>query len=381
MNNTFIQFYSYYDQPYCADLCNGFSQTLDLCKSLGEVLWIKFDDEKFLECPVKQGTVYISAWYVEHLYRVYLWANENPDIKFIVGGPMANPNETKIIGDLPSNLTIINDSIEKIFNIPEFSTPWKLEIPDNIKGVINLSYTIDNLCYWGKCIFCSLNEESYRCLRERKVFNYEFQNITYNDKIIVRLGSSALTPFLLKKLMNELPTFKNLKTYRAFVRMSKGTVDAFKSIKTFPKIMFSTGFEFPNQRMWDFVKKGYNNKTTMSFLNVIKDKNLNLYGSLILGWNNLIKQDILDLENFMKEIPLGKGDSLKTHRLYATPNSTIFKNYEVARKDVLGPFYVGFYPKINKDQIKLNQEANEIFKHYCSEKNISFTDECDLISY
>ena len=82
MSDTlFLQFYNDIKGIYF-DLCNGFSDTYDLCKSKGDFFWTehevdnaKWDQEetyKHRELPIKRGTVYISALYMNHLYQSFV---------------------------------------------------------------------------------------------------------------------------------------------------------------------------------------------------------------------------------------------------------------------------------------------------------------------
>ncbi len=98
-DTLFIQFYGRTGSGWF-DLCNGFSDTWDLCSGKGEFLWIPLElnpdlwykEEAYqpIPLPIKKGTIHVSASYVNHLYQAYLWALAYPDIQVIVGGPVAS---------------------------------------------------------------------------------------------------------------------------------------------------------------------------------------------------------------------------------------------------------------------------------------------------
>ena len=108
-------------------------------------------------------------------------------------------------------------------------------------------------------------------------------------------------------------------------------------------IRFNVGLEFPTDRMWQYMNKGYNTEDVLKFLSIV---NNGLYINIMLGWNNLIPQDLIDLENFMKRMPKGNSYcSLKIFDLTAIPGTFIHDTYEIKEKKYLGPFYLGFVPK------------------------------------
>jgi hypothetical protein len=129
----FIQFYGRTGSGWF-DLCNGFSDTWDLCAGKGDFLWIPlelnpdrwYDETAYqpLPLPIEKGTIYVSASYVNHLYQAYLWAVAYPDLQVIVGGPVASERYTgkpgwqsvhfKIEKPLPENMTLTGQSVEHL---------------------------------------------------------------------------------------------------------------------------------------------------------------------------------------------------------------------------------------------------------------------------
>ena len=386
---VFIQFYSYYDSPPCYDLGNGFSDVYDFCQNKGEFFWVEHpmqiigqhEKDWPTDFPINKGTAYISASYTSHLHRCFVWAESHPDVKFVVGGPVVTCNFQNALKQIPKNLLIVKESAEKYFGFKDFSQPWNLNIPKDLPHdhPIVISYTLDNYCYWGKCIFCAFSKESHNpVIRRREVMNFEFDNLVYDGKMIVRLNTEALIPSMIRKVVPILP--QGGFTYRAFMRPSSIELEALKTLKSpIPYIKFSMGLEYPNQRMWDYIHKGYNKKDVLDIFQLLVDKKSGLSYTMIFGWNNLVESDLIDLEKFMIDVPVQRGDSsLRIHRLFAYLNTEVYKTYDKGKDLSLGPFYMGFYPKISKKQLDLNKRSKEIVVHYAKERGIYLQDSCDL---
>lgn len=372
MDTLFIQFYSRTSYPpTCFELGNGFSDTYDLCKQRGDFYWIRHyhEDTDFnVKFPIKHGTAFISALFIEHLYTAYQWAINYPNVKFIVGGPAVLTCFLR--GTIPTNLILTEKSVEEWFNIPNFSNRWYLDIPKEIpeNETIYFTYLLDNVCYWSKCIFCSYTAKQHKSNRVRKYLNFEFKDLQYNGRKMIRLGTDAILPKNIKDL-STLPVIDNLDGYRVFFRASKKEYEVMKSFENLnwaDKIRFNIGLEFPTNRMWKYMKKGYNSNDVIELLKLIKNS---LFLSMMLGWDNLLKSDLIDLEEFMKKIPhAGKYCSIKINKLFAIPGTFIHETYKKGKQDNLGPFYIGFYPDLSKEQIRLNEEAKQIILKYAKEK-------------
>jgi len=371
-DTVFIQFYSFTSwAPICIELGNGFSDTYDFCKSKGDIHWIKYyhDKEPNTEFIIDKGTAYISALYTGHLYTAYLWAKKYPEVKFIVGGPATVAHF--ITKKLPSNFILMRGSVEEWFGIQHFPCEWKLKLPEEVQpnDIIYFTYVLDNTCYWSKCIFCSCTIDNKIDDRFRKNLNFEFKNITHKGPLMIRLGTHAIQSQDIKNLCN-LPKLSNLNGYRIFIRPSKKEFEALKSFGNLDwtnNIKFCMGLEFPTKRMWRYMNKGYRTETVLGIINLLK---YNFHISMILGWNNLIKKDLEDLEDFMKRLPNNKPDtSIKIARLYVQPGTPMYDTHEKQGEDWNGPFYVGSYVKLNKEQFELNELAEEIIVKYSKEKN------------
>jgi len=381
----FVQFYDYSIEYNIYNLCNGFSDTYDLCKSKGEFYWMKHIlpdyskkyagyDNKFI---INKGTVFVSASYISHLYRVYLWAIRYPDINFIVGGPCIVYPSYKIQKQLPKNIILYDNSIEKYFNISEFSYNWKLEIPSQIKKnkTISYNYFLEKLCYWRKCNFCIYTNQMNIEPRTRKEFKYEFKDVIYNGKKEIRIGSDSLSSYNIKNFIANIPYVENLKQYRVFLRPSKKELESLKSIDFNYNMKFNMGLEFPSERMWNNMKKGFSFKYVKDTINYISTKkNFSMILNFIIGWNNLIEQDLYDMELFLENLNFSDNTTLSIHGLYILYNPK-FTNINNATKIFLldDLFFLGWKPKISKEQIKLNNKAVEILKSLAKRKQIEYS--------
>ncbi|MBU1344005.1 MAG: hypothetical protein KKE44_24360 [Proteobacteria bacterium] len=397
MSDTlFIQFYSKTKSGWF-DLCNGFSDTYDLCQSKGDFLWMEHeaDNDKWYEestyqnrpLPIQKGRVYISASYVNHLYQAFTWATLYPDIEFIVGGPVAsercagpegwNSVHFKVEKQLPSNLFITGQSVEDLFKVPNFSGKWKFDIPGVIPrdSRIYFSYTLENLCYWKKCPFCSIAQHSMDHFRKREQINLEFGNLDFQGHKIVRLNTGSITPEHIKSILPRLPNRIDME-YRFFMRAARAETNALKQVieqldKNIPDCTLGFGIEFPSNRMWKYLNKGTKMDEVFQTLELCRENGFKVNANVILGWNNLIEQDLLDLEYFMDTLSENAVTTLQLRWLFAHPYTKIHEDYDGVQNSIkLGPFNCGFNVRVNEKQKALNMEAAKIIKEKCKLKRI-----------
>ena len=394
-DTLFIQFVNQIKDTYF-DLGNGFSDAYDLCKSKGDFYWMEHevDREKWYveetyadrKLPLSKGVVYISALYLNHLYQSYVWAKEYPNVDFVVGGPVAA--ERRVDGNgwyplyleiedrnlFPSNLKITGKSVEDWFGVPNFSGKWKLDIPDFIASdsPIYLSYTLDNNCYWRKCVYCNIALHAKELYRKRKDFKFEFKNLTHEGRKIIRLNTGSVTPNHIRNLVPQLPRGDNLE-YQAFMRPAKAENEALKEAVRkcnggFPNLMLGLGIEFPSNRMLHYIGKGIDKSEIIESLQICSSNGIQVNGNFILGWNNLTEADITELEEVMQRIPENSVTKMQIRWLFAHPYTKI---HDVSKgvPIKLGPFYVGFHNEIGGEQMKLNKQAENIITHYSSVKH------------
>ncbi|MFO8164841.1 MAG: hypothetical protein ACQEQO_10265 [Thermodesulfobacteriota bacterium] len=389
-DTIFLQFYNKTKGGYF-DLCNGFSDTYDLCKSKGDFFWTEheIDREKwFIEetytkskLPISKGKVYISAIYTNHLYQSYVWAQEYPHIQFVIGGPVAaerridskgwNPLYFNIKSPrmLPPNLKITGKSVEDWFGVSNFSGKWRLDVPEFVPddGKIYFSYTLDNGCYWSKCIFCNIALHAKELFRKRKHMDFEFQDLTHKGTKIVRLNTGSITIPYIREVMPALPCRDDME-YRLFMRPAKAENKALQeALNTqsgeFPHCVLGFGIEFPANRMLRYIDKGCTTAEILEFLSLCKENRIRVNANLILGWDNLIEDDIRELNHFMERIPKKSITTVQLRWLFAHPHTKVHDMYR-GERITLGPFYEGFHVEISKKQKELNQEAAEIISRY-----------------
>jgi radical SAM superfamily enzyme YgiQ (UPF0313 family) len=394
-NVLFIQFFSRSKNTYC-DLTNGFSDTYDLCQGKGDFFWVehegdssKWHSEKIYtdrKLPIDKGTVYVSAAYINHLYQAYIWSRHYPEIEFIVGGPVAASRECAADAwaplyfqvrdnvQFPENLKVTGQSVEDIFKISNFSSPWRLEVPHSMvdpESPIYFSYTLDNGCYWGKCIYCNIKEAPRELFRSREDMNYAFAQLAHPGRKIVRLNTGSITPKNIREILPNLPRRNDLE-YRTFMRSAKAENQALKNALAQRKAGFSAltlgiGIEFPSDRMLRFMGKGITKTDILETLRICAQYKVKVNGNVILGWGNLLQEDIRDLERFFEGMPDQSMTTAQLRWLYAHPHTIIHEQYQ-GEPTYLGPFYLGFSTEISPEQMTLNQEAVKIIQKYSQKK-------------
>jgi len=376
MTESFIQFYTPARHRKYIDLGNGFSDVLSYCKNRGEVHWVEhhgliwastykminnmMELDKFNDVPLPEHTdiVYISALYTTHLYQAYVWAKQYPEIQFVVGGPVLRSNIFELRGRLPKNLILSTKTLEELFEIDEFSCKWELNIPDVDERVV-FSYTIDTSCYWGKCIYCNFSMCKDRI---RQNPQYEFKGIKEPKNI--RINTSSTTPKQFKDIIPNLPVMDDT-TYEFYMRFGNCELEALKSVDFGTnKFKLMSGIEFPSDRMLKYMNKGITTQEIYNMLEFLENhqSNVSITTFIILGWNELTAKDIMNLQTYMDKLP--NNCHISMTRLYARPYTKIHNIYEPYQIQQIGPFYLGFIPKIDKDKLELSRIARRIVNQY-----------------
>ena len=379
-DTLFLQFYSKSRFNDYYDLGNGFSDTYDLCKSQGDFLWLEYDGLLWstvdalvrdvaplwkcegVELPITKGTIYVSALYVMHLYQCYVWAKMYPDIKFIVGGPAVRSDLYIMKEEMPKNCIISSKTVEEQFNVPNFSYDWYLDIPENVKGKeIVFSYTLDTSCYWSKCVYCNY---AFCKQRIRDDVTFGFEKIKHDGLKTVKLNSPSLTPKLLDTIIPHLPRDKNIK-YDMYIRSCKAENDALSRVikgSESLNMKFISGIEYPSDRVLKMLDKGITVKEILNTIRIFAESSHELMLFIILFWNNLQESDLVDMEKFIDALPHTVKIGLT--RIFVKPYTKLFDEYKPAKQVSIGPFYLGFIPKIDQSQIDLSKRAKQIVKRH-----------------
>ncbi len=392
MSDTlFMQFYSK-RKSAVYNLLNGFSDTYELCRQHGECYWMpdEPDDTRWYQydryasrrLPIDRGTIYASALDVNHLYQCWVWAKEHPEIGFIVGGPVASERDIQSPvwdpayvrvddpGAIPPNLTLTGKSVEQWFGVPDFSGRWHLDLPSDIPAGsrIYFSYTLDDACFWSRCIYCNISCHDASVVRRRQDMAFEFADLPFEGTKLVRLNTGSVTPRQLRELLPVLPRGNGFE-YRTFIRAAAPESAALKAALAaceggVPEIVLGLGVEFPTRRMLAHVDKGFGPEEIIKCLEVCQEAGIVANGNVIVGWKNLTAEDIIELESFVKRIPMGSLRALQLRWLFAHPYTPIHADYH-GKPVTFGPFYEGFSVELDDPKMKaLNRRAVDIFEHY-----------------
>ncbi|MBT8340896.1 MAG: hypothetical protein HKP58_06145 [Desulfatitalea sp.] len=383
----FLQFYSR-RKSGVYNLLNGFSDTYDLCRRHGEPRWYpeapdkrnerQYDHYAANPPPIRKGTVFISALDVNHLYQSWVWADLHPDITFVVGGPVAaeintdgprrQPAYVRVDDPaaLPQNFVLTGKSVETWFGVPDFSGPWRLELPGGIApdSPIYFSYTLDNICFWNRCIYCNMGCHDRQNNRRRTDMAFEFQHLPFEGVKQVRLNTGSLTPHHIRNLLPLLPRGETFQ-YRTFMRPAAAETRALRDAIAaaqgpLPEMVLGFGVEFPSMRMLAHIQKGFTPEEMMTALELCSAHHIRVNGNVIVGWNNLTPGDIDALASFFDRMPHGAFRTLQLRWLFAHPFTAIHDRYRGTPR-TFGPFYEGFSVALdNAEQIALNRTAVEI---------------------
>lgn len=360
-------------------LLNGFSDTYNFCKNIGDFVWVDQDNATNYIIPFSKGTVFISAFFIKNLVSATKWAKENPDIKFVVGGPVVLLRND--VSTLP-NLFLERKSVEEYFNIPDFSNNWELDI-SYIKHITNkfdkiqFSYTIDSKCYWNKCTFCNYSIENNR---KRKTIDFSFiDKISFDGIKHIRFNTPGLTKNYIEKIMNKIIPREDV-IYNSLIRCDKPVyetleyfLDKYKNTKA--KFQFETGAEYPSNRILEHMQKGINVYDIRQTLSLLKRyENITNKVFFMTGWPYIIENDLFELLDFCEKVKT--LDFIQLHRVFCFPDTAMHEMYKdrLYEKIYEGGYYRGYVIKLTEKELELSLKSEEALKkltkvvsdYYCS---------------
>ena len=184
-----------------------------------------------------------------------------------------------------------------------------------------------------------------------------------------------MTPEHIRLLLPMLPVRPDME-YRFFMRAAAAETRAMKDAVDrmegrIPDCTLGFGIEFPSDRMWRYLNKGTRMEDVAKTLEFCTKAGFKVNANVILGWNNLVEQDIQDLEGFMHRLTGKTVTTLQLRWLFAHPYTPIYDTYGGVENSIrLGPFNCGFHVTIPDHQVALNLAAAEIIKKMCDKKGI-----------
>lgn len=370
MNTLFLQFYHKRKTSINKELIcfnNGFSDTWDLCKKYGDFYWLeyKINDDYFVdidfdtELPISKGRIFVSCFYITQLWWIVNLARKYPEIEFIVGGPVNGFIPEK---PLPKNMIMINLSVESYFNKPDFSYKWKLELPEvDNDSILHFTYPIDDRCYWSKCIFCTYPTKECRI---RKELYFEFQYVNPGQKKLVFIYAPSISPFYITMIPDQ-PNQQGIE-YLYFIRSDISGIlkSVLSTMDRTNNQIFACGMDFPSNRMLKFINKGLTKEHYIKLAERLNQFDCTLLFTMILGWPNLVENDVKETEDFIKKLKeVNPNVVFKVNKLISKPEKMLNK-FKIGNKYKIGDFYCGFYPYLNKKQQDLNNRILEKVKEF-----------------
>jgi len=389
MERFFIQYYSENNWYYRKNMPlpkwhfrNGFSSSYKKIKNYGDFIWLQSGSE----IPITSGEVYVSLSYeIDGLNQIKKCAAENPNIKFILGGPLFSFERNFKIES--NNIKVYKKRVEDYFNIPYNPDNWGLELP---KGFDNIGYDVSVIngvgCSWGKCTYCKWSEfhknKDYGVLKINR-----FPIVEYPGIKNIWIHSASLQLNKLKECFFKIPNRDDV-NYCFYIRADETTYKELKAIlpkiKCNPdKLFVAIGVELPDNHILNYIKKGTTKEIMLKTIKLLVDYGCQIHLTLIDKWNNLTEEivnNVIDWFNKFQEIYDEDKTSAILYKLEIVEGREIFKN---------PPGPIAFSREVNglkiyncvldEQQVFLNdilrKKYKEIFKENLlesSDKNHSF---------
>ncbi len=313
-------------------LRNGFSAVYNLCEDIVaiEMDWLypeKTVNELKEKCK-NYTDVYITSFWWREIFLIYLVSKDLPEVNFTVGGPSAIWMHTEgRFSELPKlkNFVITGNTLDSVFN--NFNNKkWGLNIP-------NIEYRDDEIvhfvipktipCSWGRCKFCDGHSISNMPITNSFDTNFieKLPDKIKNLKKAVMYSASSFTAEdiqFIVPIINRDPNILHYFFWRAERQEAEKLKYVMEKIKYPENLFFFVGVEFLGTRMLKYIDKGLTAEDYIYTLQTINQFGSNLALIIILGWNNLIYNDVDDIYNNFSKLDL-RNSSMKTRVLTVTP--------------------------------------------------------------
>lgn len=345
---------------------NGFSQTYKILKNRGEFIWLESGDD----IPIDRGNLFISLQYKEDgLDKIIQTAKDNPHLNITLGGPYFFVKRNI---DVPDNITLLQQiTMEEYLGVKFNPDNWGLELPPGFHNIgYNFSLIEGHGCYWGECTFCKWGNQrnNYKILPIKNV-----PIIDYEGPKIISLRSSSLTPKMMK-LFTTFPARDDV-FYNAYIR---GDEQGYKNfLKILPKmktnnVIISLGVEIPSNEMLKNIKKGTTKEMILKTLKLLNDYGLRIHLSFMLGWNNLSKDIVNEVKDWMYELDRSvdiKKISVLLYRLMIVKGRPIYDNppgFIKERPDGM------FECILDDNQWYMNESIRKLYHKFFNDRLVDF---------
>jgi radical SAM superfamily enzyme YgiQ (UPF0313 family) len=162
-------------------------------------------------------------------------------------------------------------------------------------------------CYWRKCTFCNICRINDRRTRPSNSLQTTFKKISpYSRYETARIGSLAIPPSSIEEWFPKIILEQNV-NFDFYIRPDHQTTKALtKSLPTIlqqnkaSSIYAHLGIEFLSNRILKIMKKGLIVNDIEESVLLLRSYNINMVPTIIVGWPELKKEDVINLEKKIK---------------------------------------------------------------------------------
>jgi len=374
MNTIFIQFYSDMERQNFLQLYNGFCDSYNYLKNKGDFIWLDREKPELIDLPFKKGKAFVSIYFTDQLWIIYKYAEKYPDIHFLCGGPLIQSTEDRFSDLLDCihipNLELTTKTVEEYFNIPEFSQRWNLNL-DGIKNLhskrnIYFSYQVHSHCYWNKCNFCAYPKKIMR-VRDNIDLSV-IDEIDFNGEKQAKINVPCINKYNMDSVFGQMRYDRNI-IYDFYLRCDDQEIRALdnnlgKFNGRLPRMKFRMGVEFPSDRMLKFMNKGITLEEIIRAIKMFEkyhNPDLHLYYLMIVGWPNLIKDDLIDFNKFADSIS-NLAHTVSINPLFCAPGTEVHEMWKdnIESKIYSGHFYKGYTPAVSAEVTEICEYVEKV---------------------